>query len=106
MKRYRVKADYPKFGRAGHGGLEFRLCRIRNKDVMYLLESSVVNALRDYFTNSRKAGLKQALREVLRARRIIVEWERRKAFGGPLSRSVTHRYVTRRYTFKVTPSRN
>ncbi|GBP20390.1 hypothetical protein EVAR_14639_1 [Eumeta japonica] len=26
-------------------------------------------------------------------------WERRKAFGGPLSRSVTHRYVTERYTF-------
>ncbi|GBP94571.1 hypothetical protein EVAR_70608_1 [Eumeta japonica] len=34
-----------------------------------------------------------------RGRPIIVEWERRKAFGGPLSRSVTHRYVTERYTF-------
>ncbi|GBP08228.1 Folylpolyglutamate synthase, mitochondrial [Eumeta japonica] len=33
-----------------------------------------------------------------RGRPIIVEWERRKAFGG-LSRSVTHRYVTERYTF-------
>ncbi|GBP49466.1 hypothetical protein EVAR_25680_1 [Eumeta japonica] len=34
-----------------------------------------------------------------RGRPIIVEWERRKAFGG-LSRSVTHRYVTERYTFQ------
>ncbi|GBP41011.1 hypothetical protein EVAR_82971_1 [Eumeta japonica] len=33
-----------------------------------------------------------------RGRPIIVEWERRKAFGGPLS-SVTHRYVTERYIF-------
>ncbi|GBP10390.1 hypothetical protein EVAR_5700_1 [Eumeta japonica] len=33
-----------------------------------------------------------------RGRPIIVEWERRKAFGG-LSRSVTHRNVTERYTF-------
>ncbi|GBP79548.1 hypothetical protein EVAR_3508_1 [Eumeta japonica] len=36
-----------------------------------------------------------------RGRPIIVEWERRKAFGGPLS-SVTHRYVTERYTFHKT----
>ncbi|GBP17884.1 hypothetical protein EVAR_7877_1 [Eumeta japonica] len=34
-----------------------------------------------------------------RGRPIIVEWERDAAFGGPLSRSVTHRYVTERYTF-------
>ncbi|GBP93477.1 hypothetical protein EVAR_68714_1, partial [Eumeta japonica] len=33
-----------------------------------------------------------------RGRPIIVEWERRKAAG--LSRSVTHRYVTERYTFQ------
>ncbi|GBP91828.1 hypothetical protein EVAR_51003_1 [Eumeta japonica] len=47
-------------------------------------------------TDSKRNTIKCCAR-----RPIIVEWERRKAFGGPLSRSVTHRYVTERYTFQM-----
>ncbi|GBP09657.1 hypothetical protein EVAR_76631_1 [Eumeta japonica] len=36
---------------------------------------------------------------VLRGRPIIVEWERDARHSAGLSRSVTHRYVTERYTF-------
>ncbi|GBP05174.1 hypothetical protein EVAR_3482_1 [Eumeta japonica] len=39
-----------------------------------------------------------------RGRPIIVEWERRGILAG-LSRSVTHRYVTERYTFQICASR-
>ncbi|GBP95646.1 hypothetical protein EVAR_13073_1 [Eumeta japonica] len=37
---------------------------------------------------------------VLRGRPIIVEWERDARHSAGLSRSVTHRYVTERYTFQ------
>ncbi|GBP22123.1 hypothetical protein EVAR_94163_1 [Eumeta japonica] len=40
--------------------------------------------------------------KVLRGRPIIVEWERDARHSAGLSRSVTHRYVTERYTFSKT----
>ncbi|GBP84907.1 Partner of xrn-2 protein 1 [Eumeta japonica] len=55
-------------------------------------ESELVS-LAQLYTNIEFLGCSAA-----RGRPIIVEWERRRHSAG-LSRSVTHRYVTERYTF-------
>ncbi|GBP30701.1 hypothetical protein EVAR_75924_1 [Eumeta japonica] len=59
---------------------------------------------------SRNADDQQQLAErvlnAARGRPIIVEWERDARHSAGLSRSVTHRYVTERYTFQSDSSRN
>ncbi|GBP38525.1 hypothetical protein EVAR_95427_1 [Eumeta japonica] len=48
---------------------------------------------------AKARGVAEAVREVLRARQTDhIEWERRSIRRA--SRSVTHRYVTERYTFQ------
>ncbi|GBP60873.1 hypothetical protein EVAR_26771_1 [Eumeta japonica] len=56
-------------------------------------------------TESRAATKIETGTEIACCRPIIVEWER-DARHSAASRSVTHRYVTERYTFQATRSRN